>query len=136
VTPVTFINFSKLFYRPFADGLIFGENPQFFRLFGRPWKNRTETVLKHKTRNREIREKQTPSKKDAVFFALARANKRHTESRHEHIEGRNMTRPDIKMFNTIIVSDGNADPRLAAVLPLSSLKPNAPHRRAATAATR
>ncbi len=47
-----------------------------------------------------------------------------------------MARPDIKTFNTIIVSDANADPRLAAVLPLSSLKPNAPRHRAATAATR
>jgi hypothetical protein len=47
-----------------------------------------------------------------------------------------MTRPDIKMLNTIIFSDGNADPRLAAVLPLGSLKPNAPRRRVATAATR
>lgn len=43
-----------------------------------------------------------------------------------------MTRQDTQMLNPIIVSDGNANPRLAAVLPLSSLKPNSPRRRTAT----
>ncbi len=48
-----------------------------------------------------------------------------------------MTRPDIKMPNAIIASNGAADPRLAAVLPLSSLKPTLPRRRSAnTAAAR
>lgn len=46
-----------------------------------------------------------------------------------------MTRPDTKMPNAIIVSDGAADPRLAAVLPLSSLKPNVPRRRTVNAFT-
>ncbi len=44
-----------------------------------------------------------------------------------------MTRPDIKTPNAIIVPNGAADPRLAAVLPLSSLKPTHPRRRSVDA---
>jgi len=45
-----------------------------------------------------------------------------------------MTRPEIKTPNAIIVSDGAADPRLVADLPLSSLKPSVPRRRTANIA--
>lgn len=44
-----------------------------------------------------------------------------------------MTHPDIKTPTAIIASDGTADPRLSAALPLSSLKPNVPRRRTANA---
>lgn len=44
-----------------------------------------------------------------------------------------MTRPDIKMPDAIVVSGDDADPRLAAVLHLSSLKPSVPRRRTVNA---